>query len=76
MIGELCLGTHVHCVTRRYITALCNERTAYKVKSVAVRSSLLYLQCDVGVGEVASAGTPLSLLNLKGTETISFTRSC
>jgi len=25
------------------------------------KSSLLYLQCDVGVGEVASAGTPVTV---------------
>ena len=37
---------------------LYNKHTAYKVKLIAVKSSVLYLQFDVDVGEVASAGTP------------------
>jgi len=64
MIGKLLVGTHVHCITHRHITTLCNKRIDYEVKPAAVKSSLLYLQCDVGVGEVASAGAPLAVCGI------------
>jgi len=35
-----------------------------RIKTCAVRSSLLYLQCDVGVGEVASDGAPLTVCGI------------
>jgi hypothetical protein len=42
VIGELRVGTHVHRTTRRYITALCNRRTAYKVKPDAVKKFITF----------------------------------